>query len=111
MESVFTEKGTGGPRFKRSYGEKLRGKKALIVDDVINTGGTVYELVTAVMAEGAIILGIGAFWNRGRETAESLNVPVLRCLVEEVFPCFSPEECPACKDGKPLNTDFGHGGR
>lgn len=94
---------------KRGYGEFVRGKWTLVVEDVLTTGESAKSVIQAVRALGAKIVGVGAFVNRGGVTAEMLGVPSLYSLVNVNLEAWDEAECPFCKRGVPVNTEVGKG--
>jgi orotate phosphoribosyltransferase len=102
MESTFV--------IKRGYDKLLPGKKILILEDVLTTGGSVRKVVKAVRALGGYVIGIGALCNRGEVTPEDLgHVPKLIALVNKKMETWNPDQCPLCTQGVPINTSVGKG--
>ncbi len=107
--SVYAEKDGDKFVFKRGYDEIVRGKRVLIVEDLINSGETVARMVRAVLALKGTVVGGGAICNRGGVTAEMLDVPVLFSLLNLPLKKWPEKECPLCAAGVPINTQYGHG--
>jgi orotate phosphoribosyltransferase len=95
--------------FRRGYDKLLLGKKVLVVEDILTTGGSVKRLVEAIRKLGGEVIGVAAICNRGGVTAEDLGVPVLYCLLSVDLESWTEEECPLCKAGVPINTEVGKG--
>jgi len=95
--------------FCRGYKKVIPGKNVLIVDDVLASGGTVRGLIKAVKKLGGKIVGVAVIVNRGKITAKSLGVPKLVALVNIPMKSFPKKKCPPCKEGIPINTEFGRG--
>ncbi len=109
-EELFLKR--AGFIFKRGYGPLVANKRVLIVEDVINTGDTVREVVKATRLAGGEIIAVGALCNRGNSTAETLDVPRLHSLVEIQLETWSEEGCGRsgpCSEGLPINEMFGKG--
>lgn len=87
----------------------VSGKDVLIVEDVLNTGGSAEATAAAVKALGGNVVAIAALVNRGGVTAQKLQVPELITLVDVSMEAWDPAECSLCKQGIPLNEDLGHG--
>ncbi len=104
-----------GPRrvIRRGYDKHVKGKKCLIVEDVINSGATVAKTRYAILEAGGEIIGVGALCNRsgGKVTAETLKVPELFSLINLDMKMFPEDECPICKERGPksVRTDLGKG--
>ncbi len=109
-KAIFAEKGEDGKFvFKRGYAKFVPGKRVLVVEDVMTTGGTVKEVVELIRSLGGEVIGVSVICNRGGVTAADLGVPVLRSLIDLPLESWPADECPLCQRGVPINTDFGHG--
>jgi orotate phosphoribosyltransferase len=106
---VFTEREHGLFTLKRGFGEFIRGKKVLVIEDVLNTGGSAIQTITAIEKAGGIVETAACIWSYGKVTAENLGVKTLITLMEEKKQTWNPEECPLCKEKIPINAEMGHG--
>lgn len=97
--------------FRRGYADLVPGKRVLIVEDVLTTGGSARKVVEAVEALGGEVVGIGVLCNRGGVTADALGVPELYALTTLPAESWAAEECPLCHQGVPINTRVGKGGK
>ncbi len=88
----------GGREFRRGF-ELGPGDRALVVDDVLTTGGSVRDTVEAVRARGAEVAGVGVLVNRG--AAPDFGAPLHACLTVEVASWLA-ETCVLCRKGVPL---------
>ncbi len=104
--AIFTEKSENGMKLRRSFALN-RGEKVLVVDDVFTTGNSVKEVMKAVKDQGAKTAGVGVMVDRSGGRSEDFEVPV-KSLMELNIKTFSPEECPMCRDGKPLDKPGSH---
>ncbi|MBX9742209.1 MAG: hypothetical protein K2W99_01510 [Chthoniobacterales bacterium] len=108
--AVYAEKSTDGFVIKRGYDQFLPGKKVLILEDVLNTGGSVKKIVELVQTLGAHVMGVGALFNRGNiQSADIGNVPTLFSLITKKMEAWDPAHCPLCAQGIPINTSIGKG--
>ena len=108
--AVYAEEGGEKRVFHRGYDKLISGKRVLVVDDVLTTGGTVRKVVEAVRDLGGKVVGVGVIANRGKVTAQDVgDVPELFALVDVNMESFAPEECPLCRAGVPINTELGRG--
>lgn len=112
--AVYAEEevGEAGDRhrlFRRGYDALVAGRRVLVVEDILTTGGSVRLVVQAASAAGGTVVGVGALCNRGAVTAEAIGAPVLYCLSEVPLESFAPEACPLCAAGVPVNTRVGKG--
>lgn len=110
--SVFADRSEDGQGFiiKRGYDKVLAGKRVLVVEDILTTGGSAKAVVEAVRAVGGEVVGVGAICNRGQVTVAQLgNVPALSALVEFNLTTYDFSECPLCRANVPVRTDLGKG--
>jgi orotate phosphoribosyltransferase len=97
---LFTER-DADRKMSLRRGFALRpGSRAIIIEDVITTGGSTKEVIEIVRAAGAIPVAAGSIIDRSGGTAE-LGIP--RVALETLtVPAFTPEECPLCAAGQPI---------
>jgi len=100
VPGLFTERENGKMKLRRMFTIKP-GQKVLVVEDVITTGGSSQEVVNLVESYGAHVIGVGAIVDRSNGLAK-LSVP-FQALVKVTMNNYSPEECPLCKQGIPLD--------
>lgn len=104
------EEGVTGHRvFRRGYSDLVHGKRVLVVEDVLTTGGPVRKVITAVQSVGGVIAGVGALCNRGQATAATLGVSRYHALVQVSLESWDADDCPLCKAQVPINTRVGRG--
>src|SRR5262249_35909202 len=78
IPAVYAEKAAeGGMVLRRGYDKLVAGRRVLVVEDVLNTGGSVRDAVAAVRAAGGDVVVVAALVNRGGVTAADLGVPAL----------------------------------
>jgi orotate phosphoribosyltransferase len=112
MAAVYAEKDpAGGFVIKRGYDKLVheREGKVIVVEDILNSGGTVSEVLKTVRNLGGDPVAVVAICNRGGVTAESLGVPFLDSLLNVPLQKWPEADCPLCKKGVPVRTDLGHG--
>lgn len=99
VASVFTEKNEAGKMiFKRGYDRKIRGKRILIVDDVLTTGGSAGEVRMEIERQGGLVLAVAIICKRGEVRSEDLEgVPILY-ITELTMEDWLPEDCPLCTE-------------
>lgn len=101
---------TGHFVLKRGYDKLVAGKRVLVVEDVLTTGGSVRKVVDAVRNCGGNVVGVMALCNRGNVTVDDVGgVPRLDELVDLTLESWAEEECPLCRDNIPINTTVGKG--
>ena len=102
--ALFCEREGGKMKLRRGF--KIgKGERVLIVEDVITTGGSVKEIVEIVKAMGGEVKGIGAIVDRRQPSPSDelarLGLPI-ESLLRINIETYSPEDCPICKQGTPL---------
>lgn len=100
---LYAEREEGRLTLRRGF-SLSEGERALVVEDVVTTGGSAREVWDLVRAAGAKGLGVAAMVDR---TAGPVGFP-MRALVRVDARVFAPEECPLCASGEPL---WGRGSR
>jgi len=110
ISGVYTEKDGDNQIFRRGYGELVRGKKVLIVEDITTTGGSVKKVVDTVREAGGRVVAVSTMVNRNPEgvNSESLGVQ-FSALCTLKAEAYKPEECPLCESKIPINIKVGHG--
>jgi len=109
---VYAEKSEDGRTFviKRGYDKLIAGKKVLVVEDVVTTGGSAKRVIEAARAIGAHVIGLGILCNRGGITPKDMaDVPKLTALMNVTLDAWEEADCPLCKRNVPVNTDVGKG--
>lgn len=94
---------------RATFADLLVGRRILVVEDLLTTGGSVLKVCRQAEPLGAEILGVSAVCNRGGVTAEDLHVPWLKTLTEVSFEAVLAGECELCRSEVPIVTDIGHG--
>ncbi|MCI0406165.1 MAG: orotate phosphoribosyltransferase [candidate division Zixibacteria bacterium] len=92
------EKGDGRV-FGRGFSLQPK-EKILIVDDVLTTGRSLIEVLGLVQREGGEIVGVGVLLDRSGGKV-NLGRPYQALATLDVE-SFAPENCPLCREGKPL---------
>lgn len=107
---VYADKDGEGFVIKRGYNELIKGKKTIVVEDLVTTGGSLKKVIAAARESGADVLGAVAVCNRGNVTGEMIGTPpefisMLKVDLEQ----WPEAECELCQRGIPVNIDVGHG--
>ncbi|HWP35475.1 MAG TPA: orotate phosphoribosyltransferase [Thermodesulfobacteriota bacterium] len=97
--AIYAERKEGRLVFYRGF-EIARGERALVVEDVVTTGGSVRETIGLVEASGGEVVGVGAIVERSGGGAR-FAVPYHPLAVVEI-PTFARERCPLCARGEPV---------
>lgn len=94
---IWTERQNGEMVLRRGF--RIReGERMIVVEDVITTGGSTRECISAIEGHGAEVVGAASIIDRSGGTAD-VGVP-LASLVEMEVPGYRPEECPLCIAGE-----------
>jgi orotate phosphoribosyltransferase len=98
---VFTERDPADRKMTLRRGFQIApGEVAVVVEDVITTGGSTQEVVEALRAAGARVVAAGSIIDRSGGTAEvGVSRVALATLQVESH---QPESCPLCAQGIPV---------
>jgi orotate phosphoribosyltransferase len=99
VRSIFAEKEGELRVFRRDF-EIAPGERILIVDDILTTGNSLRETISAVTKQGGIIIGVGVLVDRSEKNLD-FNLPFFSCLRAPTT-VYSPQECPLCAAHIPL---------
>ncbi len=101
VDSIYAEAAeTGKGRiFKRGF-HIDEGARVLIVDDVLTTGTSIFEVINLVKSYNADIIGIGIFLDRSGGKVK-FDYP-LKPLATVAANAWEPDVCPLCKKGMPI---------
>jgi orotate phosphoribosyltransferase len=97
---LFTERDSSREMTLRRGFAVTPGEKAIVVEDVITTGGSTREVLDVLRKCGAHPLAAGAIIDRSGGKAD-LGTPLVALATLEAA-AFSPEQCPLCAQGVPL---------
>lgn len=97
---IFTERDAAGQMVLRRGFAIAPGETAVMVEDVITTGGSSREVVKILQREGARVAAAGSIVDRSGGQAD-LGVPRIALETLQVI-AYSPEDCPLCRDGVPV---------
>lgn len=109
--SVYADKdGMGGFLLKRGYDKLCAGKRVLVVEDLMTTGGSVKKVIDIMRANGSEVVGVGVVCNRGGvELKDVGSPPKLVSLVQVQLDSWEATECLLCERKIPVSMDIGHG--
>ena len=109
--AFYAEKKDGGFIIKRGGAKDIIcGKRILVVEDVLTTGGSARKVTEVVRAMGGKVVGLGALCNRGGIRPQDVaDVPKLTALMNIRLETWEEAACPLCGRGVPINTDIGKG--
>lgn len=99
LRTIFAERQDNTMQLRRGF-ELAAGERVLVVEDVVTTGGSVFEVVELVKKANANPVGVGYIVDRsnGKVRFETKQFSVLQLDVIT----YKPEECPLCAQGSPV---------
>jgi len=96
---IFTERDAGKMTLRRGF-EVTPGETAVVVEDVMTTGGSTREVIHILRERGARVVAAGSIIDRSGGQAD-LGVP--RAALETLnVVAHPPESCPLCAQGIPV---------
>ena len=100
IRGIFAEKKDAtGRAFRRGFSINP-GERILIVDDILTTGNSIREVITAVTNQAGTVVGVGVLVDRSEQKLD-FGVPLFSCH-RTITPTFTPEDCPLCTAQIPL---------
>ncbi len=93
---IFAERENKTLTLRRGF-SLSEGEKVLICEDVVTTGGSVFEVIDIVKNNNAEVAGVGFIVDRSNGKVD-FEFPQISTLKMEVV-SYLPEECPLCKEG------------
>jgi orotate phosphoribosyltransferase len=94
---MFTERDAAGKMTLRRGFWVRPGETAVVIEDVVTTGGSTREVIDLLQAAGAKVAGAGSIIDRSGGRAD-LGVPRAALATLNVT-SWTAEECPLCKQG------------
>jgi len=100
-EFIFTQRKDGAMSIRSGfYIEK--GVKAIIIEDIVTTGGSVFEVIELLRSMGVEVLAVGLLVDR---TGGKIDFGVrTEALLSIEVTAYQPDECPLCQKNIPLTT-------
>jgi orotate phosphoribosyltransferase len=99
VRSIFAEREDGVMSLRRGFSDAAGGR-ALVVEDVVTTGGSVREVAALLRAQGMDVVGVGAIVDRSNGTVD-FGVPFHAVATMNVE-SWEAERCPLCRQGIPI---------
>ncbi len=94
---------------RRHYDKVVKGRRVIVVDDIVNTGYSLRQTVSAVQAAGGEVVCAATLCTRGNVDGTTLGAPEFIALCEIKIPSWSAISCQLCKDGVSVNQEYAHG--
>ena len=97
--TIFAEREAGSMQLRRNF-KLMLNERVLVCEDVVTTGGSVFEVIELVKNAGAVIAGVGYIVDRsnGKVDFNCEQYSVLELAVVT----YQPDECPLCAQGIPV---------
>lgn len=99
VPNIFLERIDGKLSMRRGFSFS-KGAKFLVVEDVVTTGGSVFETIDAIEALGGKVVEVASIVDRSNGAVD-FGRPYTALLTLDVK-SYPPEECPLCKAGIPV---------
>jgi orotate phosphoribosyltransferase len=97
---IFTERDALGAMVLRRGFTVEPGETAVVVEDVVTTGGSSREVIDVLNGAGAHVIGAGSIIDRSGGAAD-LGVPRVALKTLRVT-SYQPDSCPLCAEGQPV---------
>jgi orotate phosphoribosyltransferase len=98
---LFTERDAASGKMVLRRGFAVSpGEKAVVIEDVITTGGSTMDVIEVLRQAGATVAAAGSIVDRSGGRAD-VGVPRAALLTLQVA-ADSPEDCPLCRSGIPV---------
>lgn len=97
---------------RQGFSNAVKGKRILILEDMINQMASINATIEAVKKEGGKIIGVGSVAANKGVTAKAMNVKKYIHLADVIYDAWSPEDCAKvglCSKNVPIVEDIGHG--
>ncbi len=97
---IFTEREASGVMTLRRGFQVRPGETAVVVEDVVTTGGSTREVVEVLRGAGADVLAAASIIDRSSGRAD-VTVPRAALVTLNVV-TYPPDDCPLCRQGTPV---------
>ncbi len=94
---IFSERDADHKMTLRRGFDVKPGERAVVIEDVVTTGGSTREVIEILRAAGANVLAAGSVIDRSGGAVD-LGVPRVALATLTVV-TYAPESCPLCKQG------------
>lgn len=109
--SLFTDEEHDQQFLKRRYDALVNGKRVVVVEDVVNTGKSIKEVIDEVERFGGRVVLALSMFNRNEsdeKVSEILGVPY-QSLLHIPLESWAEGEVPEWLSAIPVSTTYGHG--
>ncbi len=106
VRTIFGERKDGTMTLRRGF-ELKQLERALVVEDVVTTGGSVFEVIALVKQADAVPAGVGFIVDRSNGKVK-FDTNQYAVLAMDVI-TYAPETCPLCKSNVPMSKPGSRG--
>lgn len=99
VRGLFTERQEGAMVLRRGFAISA-GERALVVEDVITTGGSTKEVTDLVAKAGGVVIGVASIIDRSSSPVD-FGAPFF-ALAKIDVKTYKESECPLCKNNIPI---------
>ena len=92
-----------GQTLSRFYQQQIKGRKVLLVDDVLNTGQTFARCAELVRNGGGTVIATAEIYDR-MEAIMKLDVPNVPLAEYRAPENYAAGSCPMCQSGVPISS-------
>ena len=110
-DKVKSDKGKAFALEREGFAQVVKGKRVLIVEDMINQMFTIKAMIETVQKAGGTVVGIGSVAANKDVNAEAMGVPKFVKLTTVAYDVWTPEDCAKtglCSKNVPMVSDIGH---
>jgi orotate phosphoribosyltransferase len=104
IRDIFAEREDGIMTLRRGF-EAAEGERALVVEDVVTTGGSVKEVIQLLYSRKVEVIGVGSVVDRSNGTvvfeAGGRKIPFY-ALASLNVESWEADACPLCRQGVPV---------
>lgn len=77
------------------------GSRVLVLDDILTTGGSVRETLTALDPHPVAVVAVGVLVDRSGGKVQLADVPLFALATQDIA-SWDPSDCPLCRKGVPI---------
>lgn len=96
---IFAERQDGQMTLRRGF-TVTPGQRAVVVEDVVTTGGSSREVIQLLRESGAEPVAAGSVIDRSGGKAD-VGLPRAALVTLQVI-AYPPDDCPLCREGRPV---------
>ena len=98
VRAMFTERIDGKMVLRRGF-SLTEQDRVLLVEDIVTTGGSIFEVIDTVKGTGATLVGLGFLVDRSGGRVD-FGIPAKPIITLDVV-AYQPDDCPLCRQGIP----------